>query len=165
MSTNNRSGASFRLVWTIAAPPPEVFRAWTDPAQLKWFFNDSMAIPEEPIEVDLRIGGAWRQMMVINETTRYFTGGIYREIVPDAKLVFSWGAVGGWPELSMERLDESPLVTVLFRPTDVGTDLVLDVELPASISEQAAREGLEDAMRNGWLDTVNRLAAATGLPG
>ena len=149
----------------IAAPPSNVFRAWTDPAHLQWFFNDAMPIPDEPIEVDLRVGGAWRQMMVINASTRYYTGGIYREIVPDTKLVFSWGAVGGWPELSIDRLDEGPLVTVSFRATDSGTELVLDVQLPASLSVQAAREALTAAKRDGWRVTVDRLAAvaAKGL--
>ena len=37
--------------------------------------------------------------MVISESTDYITGGVYREIVADEKLVFSWGASGGWPEL------------------------------------------------------------------
>ena len=44
--------------------------------------------------------------------TTYFTGGVYREIVPDEKLVFAWGATDGWPQLDLERLDDSPLVTV-----------------------------------------------------
>jgi uncharacterized protein YndB with AHSA1/START domain len=29
----------------------------------------------------------------------YATGGIYREIMPPETLVFSWGAVGGWPRI------------------------------------------------------------------
>jgi len=33
--------------------------------------------------------------MVISESTAYPTGGVYREIVRDEKLVFSWGAEGG----------------------------------------------------------------------
>ena len=76
MSATEPPGTTFRLTWMIAAPPSNVFRAWTDPAHLQWFFNDAMPIPDEPIEVDLRVGGAWRQMMVINASTGYYTGGI-----------------------------------------------------------------------------------------
>ena len=36
--------------------------------------------------------------MVINEGTAYDTGGVYREIDADRKLVFAWGATAGWPE-------------------------------------------------------------------
>ena len=32
------------------------------------------------------------QHMVIDESNAYFTGGVYLEIVPDERLVFSWGA-------------------------------------------------------------------------
>ena len=62
---------SFTLTWTLDAPPAEVFRAWTDPAHLGWFFNPEQPIPDDPIEVDLRIGGVWRQRMVLDEQTAY----------------------------------------------------------------------------------------------
>ena len=94
--TNDRT---FTVTWTLDAPAAEVFRAWTEPDKLDWFYNDTMPVPDEPIELDLRVGGVWRQQMVISESTAYPTGGVYREIVRDEKLVFSWGAEGGWPEL------------------------------------------------------------------
>ena len=147
----------FRLAWWIGAPPDRVFGAWTKPSELGWFHNDTMPIPDDPIEVDLRVGGAWRLMMVIDASTRYFTGGVYREIVPDQKLVFSWGAVDGWPTIDLDHLDEGPLVTVSFAPVDGGTNLVVDVEIPAGMSTEDARDRLLRAMRSGWRDTVDRL--------
>jgi uncharacterized protein YndB with AHSA1/START domain len=116
-------------------------------------------VPDEPIELDLRVGGAWRQRMVISEQTNYMTGGVYREIVRDEKLVFAWGATDGWPELDPERLDESPSVTVLLSGRDGRTEMVVTVELPATVSEDVAREWLEMGITNGWRDTVDRLAA------
>ena len=65
-------------------------------------------VPSEPIELDLSVGGAWRQFMLIDEDTAYFTGGVYLEIVPDEKLVFAWGATDGWPKLDPDNLDRSP---------------------------------------------------------
>ncbi len=111
--TNTAMKHSFTLNWVLDAPPAEVFRAWTDPEHLGWFYNSDNPIPTEPIELDLRVGGAWRQLMVINRSTTYVTGGVYREIVPDEKLVLAWGATGGWPELDPDRLDDSPQVTVI----------------------------------------------------
>jgi len=35
----------FTLTWTLDAPPPDVFRAWTDPAYLDWFYNDAQPRP------------------------------------------------------------------------------------------------------------------------
>ena len=62
---------SFTLDWVLDASPAEVFRAWTDPEHLGWFYNPDNPIPAEPIELDLRVGGAWRQLMVIDESTTY----------------------------------------------------------------------------------------------
>jgi len=159
MTDNARPRHDFTLVWTLDATPAEIFRAWTDPDHLDWFYNDRQPVPSEPIELDLRVGGVWRQMMVIDEETAYVTGGLYREIVPDEKLVFSWGATGGWPELDPDRPDENPLVTVLLSQEGGRTAMTLRVELPASLSEAEAQEWFALGIRDGWRDTVDRLAA------
>jgi len=155
-----KNDRAFTLTWTLDAPPAEVFRAWTDPGQLGWFYNDAMPVPDDPIELDLRVGGVWRQRMVISEKTDYVTGGVYREIVRDEKLVFNWGAAGGWPELDPERLEESPLVTV--KLTEVGgkTEMSLRVDLPESLAPDQVQAWWATGVRDGWRDTVDRLAAA-----
>jgi uncharacterized protein YndB with AHSA1/START domain len=150
----------FTLTWTLDASPADVFQAWTDPDQLEWFYNDQQPIPAEPIELDLRVGGVWRQLMVIDEGTAFFTGGVYREIVQDEKLVFAWGATDGWPKIDPDRLDDSPLVTVTLSRLDGRTEMTVHVELPASFSEAEVREWWSIGVRDGWRDTVDRLAAA-----
>jgi uncharacterized protein YndB with AHSA1/START domain len=147
----------FTLTWTLDASPADVFQAWTDPDQLDWFYNDQQPIPAEPIELDLRVGGVWRQKMVINEGTAYFTGGVYREIVPAEKLVFAWGATDGWPELDLDRIDDSPQVTVTFDRDGDRTSMTLHVQVPAR-SEADVHAWWSHA-RDGWRDTVDRLAA------
>ena len=160
MTDTEPTPREFTLTWTLDASPAEVFRAWTDPEHLQWFYNDNNPIPPDPIELDLRVGGAWRQRMVISETTNYITGGVYREIVSDEKLVFTWGAVGGWPELDLDRLDESPLVVVTLTPIGEGTEMRVRVELPESLSEEGVREWFAMGIRDGMRQTVDRLAAA-----
>ncbi len=159
-STDTTPRRDFTLTWTLDAPRAQVFRAWTDPEHLGWFYNPNNPVPCEPIELDLRVGGVWRQRMVISESTAYVTGGVYREIVPDEKLVFAWGATGGWPELDPERLDESPQVTVLLSQTGGRTEMLVTVELPASLSASEVEEWLSMGVRDGWRDTVDRLAAS-----
>jgi len=148
----------FTLAWTLDASPARVFRAWTDPDHLEWFYNPAQPLPSEPIEVDLRVGGVWRQRMVIDESTAYFTGGVYREIVPDERLVFAWGAADGWPELDPDRLDESPRVTVTLSGVEDRTELTVHVELPVALSEEQVQEWLDMGISNGWRDTIDRLA-------
>jgi uncharacterized protein YndB with AHSA1/START domain len=157
MTTDNRK-RGFTLTWTLEAPAADVFRAWTDPAHLGWFYNDEQPRPSEPIELDLRVGGTWRQLMVISDTTSYFTGGVYREIVPDERLVFAWGANGGWPELDPERLDDSPTVTIMLEQADGRTEMNLHVEFPAGFADDVRQDWWSMA-EAGWRDTVDRLAA------
>jgi uncharacterized protein YndB with AHSA1/START domain len=149
---------SFTLTWLLDAPPETVFGAWTDPARLGWFYNDQQPIPDEPIELDLRVGGAWRQMMLIDEETSYFTGGVYREIVPNERLVFAWGATDGWPALDLDDLDRSPQVTLRLKQTSSGTKMTLHVELPADLPDDGVPQWWP-MFRGGMKDTVDRLAA------
>jgi len=161
MTTTEGRDRDFTLTWTLDAPREDVFRAWTDPERLDWYYNDQQPIPSEPIELDLRVGGVWRQKMVIDQETSYFTGGIYREIVHDEKLVFSWGATDGWPRLDPDRLDESPLVTVTLTTGHSGTELTVHVQLPAQLPDDGVPKWWP-MVRNGWRDTVDRLAVSLG---
>ena len=158
MTTADRTSNAFTLTWMLDAAPADVFRAWTDPEHLHWFYNDTKPTPSEPIELDLRVGGAWRQYMVIDEGTAYFTGGVYLEIVPNERLVFAWGATDGWPKLDPDRLGDSPIVTVALDRVGERTELTVHVELPPD----AADDGLQQwwsMIHDGWRDTVDRLAA------
>ena len=150
----------FTLTWAVDAPRAQVFRAWTDPDHLHWYYNDHQPIPDEPIEVDLRVGGVWRQRMVIDDRTSFVTGGVYREIVPDERLVFAWGATDGWPELDPNNLDGSPIVTVTLSQSDGHTEMTVHVQLPPGLSEHEVRELFARGVREGWRDTVDRLAAS-----
>jgi uncharacterized protein YndB with AHSA1/START domain len=158
MTSTDRTSRSFTLTWLLDSPPENVFRAWTDPDRLGWFYNPAQPVPEEPIELDLRVGGAWRQMMVIDEETSYFTGGVYREIVQNERLVFAWGATGGWPHLDLEDLDQSPQVTLRLKQTGSGTKMTLHVELPADLPDDGVPNWWP-MFRGGMKDTVDRLAA------
>jgi len=166
MVATNAVERGFTLRRILNAPRDLVFQAWTDPAHLQWFFNPSMPLPPEPIDVDLRVGGAWRVKMVMNEHLQYFTGGIYREIVPGEKLVFTWGAVDGWPEIDSDHLDDCPVVTVTLNELGEKTEMIVQVTLSEQMSDELVHEWLATGMREGWSDTIDRLvgnvAAATG---
>ena len=155
MSNTLERGFTLRRV--LNAPRDLVFQAWTDPAHLLWYFNPSMPPPSDPIEVDLRVGGAWRVKMVISAELQYFTGGIYREIVPGEKLVFTWGAVDGWPQIHRDRPDDCPVVTVTLNDLGAQTEMVFHVTLSEQMSNEQVREWLATGMRDGWSDTIDRL--------
>jgi len=147
----------FAVTRWFDAPPSAVFRAWTDPAEMEWYLNPEQPRPDQPIEVDLRVGGAWRVPMVIDAETDYITGGIYLEIVPDAKLVFAWGAVDGWPKLDPDDLEAGPVASLELVERDGGTDAILTVRLPAHLSAPEVRHWLNLGIREGWTATFERL--------
>jgi uncharacterized protein YndB with AHSA1/START domain len=154
----------FTLTRVIDAPRESVFHAWTDPAHLRWFFNPAQPTPSEPVEVDLTVGGGWRQWMVIDPATSYLTGGIYREIHPVDRLAFYWGAVGGWPEIDLARLDDSPLITVVLGDDGGHTQMVFTLALPDFWAAERVRSWEADGPRDGWSQTIDRLVEAVALP-
>ena len=47
------------------APRAQVFRAWTDPAQVAaWYGPEHMDAPPERVNIDLRVGGRWELTML-----------------------------------------------------------------------------------------------------
>jgi uncharacterized protein YndB with AHSA1/START domain len=150
----------FTLKRVLDAPRELVFQAWTDPEHLQWFFNDGQAIPPDPIVVDLRVGGEWQQKMIINDDVAYITGGIYREIVPVERLVFTWGAVGGWPAIDRDHPENDLVVTVTFNALGEKaerTEMFFQLAMPAHFSDERVREWLEMGIRGGWSGTIDRL--------
>jgi uncharacterized protein YndB with AHSA1/START domain len=70
------------------APRDVVWKAWTDPEQLKqWSAPRGFKIPVS--EGELRPGGAWRATMRKPDGEELRLGGEYREIVEPERLVFT----------------------------------------------------------------------------
>lgn len=147
----------FTLVRHLNAPRDRVFAAWTDPDQLDQWYAGPGPTQNIPTTVDLRVGGAWRLHMVENESRAYMTGGIYREIVPPERLVFSWGAIDGWPKIEPDRLDDVPIFTLTFNELDGGTEMISEVRLADHVSKAAVQEWLATGMAEGWTHTIDRI--------
>jgi len=73
--------------------------------------------PVSRAELDLRVGGRFRIVFGGPDGKAHECAGIYREVVPNRKLVFTWT----WPNSTPER---ESLVTISFRATPGGTELV-----------------------------------------
>jgi len=70
----------------FAAPPHLVYRAWTTPELIKRWWpakRGKMTVAE----VDLRVGGRWRYVMIADGGLEVAFHGEYREIVPNERLV------------------------------------------------------------------------------
>jgi uncharacterized protein YndB with AHSA1/START domain len=68
------------------APKYLVYKAWTTPELIKrWWSGDRGEVTIA--EVDLRVGGTWRYVMVANGGFEVAFHGEYREIVPNERIV------------------------------------------------------------------------------
>jgi len=86
---NPSSDTTLHLRRTFTAPREKVFRAWTDPEELKqWWGPEGCSTPIA--EIDLRVGGKYRFGMKPLEGDLIFVSGTYREIRPPEKLVYTW---------------------------------------------------------------------------
>jgi len=93
-------------------------------------------------DIDARIGGRYRVSFNMEDGEHHEVGGVYREVVPNQRLTFSWA----W-HTTPER---ESLVTVSLKPDGDGTLLTLHHE---QLFDQAARDGHE----GGWIGTLDKL--------
>src|SRR5947208_9959482 len=68
------------------APKHLVFKAWTTPELVAQWWTAKRG-SATIVEIDLRVGGAWRYVMVTPDGFEVGFHGEYREIVPDERLV------------------------------------------------------------------------------
>lgn len=125
----------------LKAPPAKVFAAWTSPDLLmRWFGPDG--IENVSADCDARVGGAFRIAMRAADGETHEVSGVYQEVAPPEKLVFSW-AWRSTPE-------RQSLVTVLIKGDGDGALLTL-------IHERFADDDARDRHSQGWSGSLDKL--------
>ena len=103
----------------FAAPRRLVFTAWTTPELVRrWWSADLGEVTLA--EIDLRVGGTWRFVMVTSDGFEVGFHGEYREIVPDERIV-STEVYEGMP-------DGQALNTLTFTEANGRTTLTILVQ-------------------------------------
>ena len=83
--------------------PAVVFSLWSKPEHMKrWMGPQDFSCPEA--EIDFRVGGAYRGMIKSAEYGENWFGGVYREIVPSKRLVFTFAWDNDGPSDGVETL-------------------------------------------------------------
>lgn len=138
------------------APRKRVWKAWTEPeSMMRWWGPKGFTCPV--CRIDLRVGGAYLNCMRSPEGQDYWSTGVFREIVPPERLVYTdsfadekgrvvpathYGMTAAYP-LEM-------LVTVTFEELEGKTKFTLQhAGLPP--------EDLDDC-RAGWSQSFDKLA-------
>ena len=127
------------------APKHLVYKAWTTPELVRQWWTAKRG-EMTVCEIDLRVGGAWRYVMVADGGFEVGFHGEYREIVPNERLV-STEAYEGIPEpdanaslntLTLTEVDGRTMLSVLVEhPTKEGRDAHVESGMEA---------GMQDAM-------------------
>jgi uncharacterized protein YndB with AHSA1/START domain len=133
-------GHVLKITRIIHAPRQEMFEAWTNAASVKqWMCPEGSSVSF--VELDVRVGGAFRVDMHIDGADTIHTG-IYREIIPPEKLVFTW--------VSKHTHYRESLVTLEFLAHGEATELILlQTRLPDD--EAAERHTV------GWTQLIEHL--------
>jgi uncharacterized protein YndB with AHSA1/START domain len=134
---------SLTLKRRLKASPQKVFAAWTDPQKIvRWFGPAETADGSVEARMDVRVGGRYKISFRTEDGERHEVGGIYREVVPNSRLQFSW-AWHSTPE-------RESLVTVTVAKDGDGAILTLHHE---QFFDEKARDGHE----RGWTGTMEQL--------
>ena len=134
---------SLTLTRRFRAKPEKVYAAWTDPESLiKWFATSQAKPGSLKADLDVRVGGQYRISFTGAKGEYHEVGGVYREVVPNERLVFSW-AWHSTPE-------RESLVTISIKPDAGGTLLTFH---HAQFADEAAR----DNHQRGWTEFLGNL--------
>ena len=130
------------------APRHLVYKAWTTPELVKrWWHANRGEITVA--EIDLRVGGRWRYVMVTPDGMEVGFHGEYREIVPDERLV-STEAYEGIPDAD----EHAALDTLTLVEVDGRTTMTILVEHPTKEGRDAH---IDSGMEDGMQDAMARL--------
>ena len=113
------------------APKELVYKAWTTPELLRRWWHAKRG-EVTVVEIDLRVGGKWRSVMVTPDGFEVGFHGEYREIVPNERLV-STETYEGLPE-GVSEADGTTLNTATFSETDGRTTVTLLIQAPNKTS-------------------------------
>lgn len=138
------------------APRELAWRAWTEPEHfMRWWGPKDFTSPS--CEIDLRVGGKYLWCMRWPDGRDNFTTGVYREVVPIERLVFTdsfsdtkGNVVSGAAYGMSEDIPLEMLVTLTFEDHGGKTKMTLThAGLPAG--------ELSDMTSAGWNESFDKL--------
>jgi uncharacterized protein YndB with AHSA1/START domain len=128
----------------LRAAPAAVFQALTEPARIAQWFGSGT--PEsKDVEADARVGGRYHYGFTSLNGQRMDVRGVFEEVTPHSRLVFSW-----WWDSSPEQVSK---VEIDLAADGEGTMLNL-------VHSGFATVEAEQGHREGWTYGLDRLAAA-----
>ena len=138
---SQKPSLTLRRVYPVA--PEKVWRAWTDPQAIAKWWGPGPGEPVSLAEADVHVGGRFRIVFGGTDGKAHECQGVYKEMIPHRKLVFTWT----WPHSTPER---ESLVTIVLKKVAEGTELVF-------LHEQFYDEKVRDDHKRGWSGALDKL--------
>jgi len=136
------------------APKHLVYKAFTTPELVKRWWNAKRGVVTIA-EIDLRVGGKWRYVMVADGGFEVGFHGEYREIVPNERIV-STEVYEGMPDAE----EHAALNTLTLTEVDGRTTLTILVEHPNKEGRDAhINSGMEAGMQDA-MDLLEEVAVS-----
>lgn len=119
-TSGKASGPELTITRVFDKPRSLVYDAWTKPEHLERWQGAPQGFTVPVHEVDMRQGGKYRICLRSPEGVDHWVHGVYREVVPPERLVFThgWLDEDGKPGKSNETL-----VTITFKERNGKTEL------------------------------------------
>lgn len=152
MNTTDLPTADRTLVLTriIDAPPEKVYRCWTEPELLKqWFAPRPWSTPHA--ELDLRPGGSSLVVMRSPEGQEFPNPGVYLEVIPNRKLVFTDAYVKAWEP------SEKPFFTGIITFEDEGAGKTRYTARALHWTDEDREKHEKMGFHEGWGICANQL--------
>jgi len=150
-TTASASDRELVLTRSINAPREKVFRAWTAPDLLKqWFAPLPYTTPAA--QMDVRPGGSSRIVMRAPDGTEMPNRGVYLEVVPNERLVFTDAYTKAWEP------SEKPFMTVILTFEDDGGQTKYTARVwHWTVADRETHEKM--GFHQGWGICADQLAA------
>ena len=140
----------------FAAPKHLVYRAITEPELVKRWWNAKRG-EVTTAEIDLRVGGKWRSVMVTPEGFEVAFHGEYREIVPNERIV-STEAYEGVPDPDAN----ATVNTITLTEQDDVTTMTVLIDCPSpEVRDAIVESGMEAGMQDAY-DLLEEVAISLG---
>ena len=137
------------------APRHLIYKAWTTPELVKrwWHANRGTCTSTD---IDLRVGGKWRWVMVTDHGFEVAFHGEYREIVPNERLVYT----EMFEAVQQSEDEEGTLNTLTLTEKNGRTLMTLHTEAyTREVRDMIINSGMEAGMQDA-MDLLEQVAAS-----
>ena len=136
---------------TLAVPRTLVWDCWTQPEHIPHFF---IPAPHKvtACDIDLRVGGRFNTVFDVDSTVME-NNGVYLELIPGKKLVFTDGYSEGW------KPAPDPFMTAILTFEDAPDGGTIYTATARHRSKEAAQTHKDMGFFDGWGTVVDQLAS------